>query len=437
MKARIFVLVVLAAGFVMAEDNATTAPGVVAPAVTLAPAVQPSAAPPQPGVLTPGHEIGRTPPSKNADGRYDIAGVALFKGPQRELIRRDLTKDIAVHEIEWYSLGSIGLSLCCGLDYAIHSTGDVITCTHPDDDRLYFLDLDTLAIEDSWDLHTSNTNAFGNFVGGGMYLNDWANTDYFHGTGGPWTVYANPAGNSGRGMDYDYTHTSLVWQAHSDLGGGVYSLVSFTRGATTGTWYDISAYIPDQMSGLAVFDSEGRTGIAVNVYHVPEIFFFEFDGANVEFLGSRALPWANVTGYSWGLAYSSQNGLFYYAFRDTLDQDFISKLRIDLRALFEDGFERGDDVDWACDGQCYPDYTFDCDPASSCFCITTTEGYGACIDSDSCSNPSCASSADCRPGWICVTCTACPTNVCVRRQCTDGSAPLPQGESAGMTISGR
>ncbi len=64
MKARIFVLVVLAAGFVMAEDNATTAPGVVAPAVTLAPAVQSAAAPPQPGVLTPGQEIGRTPPPK-------------------------------------------------------------------------------------------------------------------------------------------------------------------------------------------------------------------------------------------------------------------------------------------------------------------------------------------------------------------------------------
>jgi hypothetical protein len=430
----------VSAGLVFAGNPQSTIPdGVAAPVDQSAGKALPQ--PPRVGV-DPSQPL----PGQPADAKakpWTVAGKHGCNEPSsshRALVRRDLTKDIDIHEVDWYNLGGAG-NMCTGLDYGYHSTGDVIVCSHPEDDTLQFLDLETLALEDTWNLDAANTNCFGNAVRSGVYTNDWFNTSYFftNTSGSSWSTYANPAGDDGRGMDYDSWHTGLLWEAHSDTSGGVFSLISFSPGATTGTWYDVTSYIPGQMSGLAVFDLEGNTGIAVNCYNTPEVFFFSFDGSDLRFLGSRGLPWSAYTSLSMGLAYSSENGLFYYSFMNTSGTYYVSKLRIDLRALFQDGFERGHTGDWSCDGQCIGGYTFDCNPnTSGCTCFTTTEGYGVCTSGGSCDPAlACNSSDDCDPGWVCLTCTACGYDICGIRQCEYPAQPMPKGEGTGMTMSGR
>lgn len=377
-----------------------------------------------PGVLPPGDTaIDR---SKSYGNLYGLNEPTMARTDAPDV---DLSKDIVVHELDWYAVSSMGLTTCTGLDFGYASTGPVILCAHPDDDTLRLLDLETLALEDTWSLDPSNSNDFAVSVFSGVYTNDWFDSSYFYTSSpsGPWSSYTNPAGANGRGMDYDYWHTNLMWQAHSNLADGVYSLIAFTPGTTTGTWYDISSFVPGQLSGLAVFDLEGMTGIAVNCYLTQEVFFFAFDGAEIHFLGTRLLPWANVTNISLGLAYASENGLFYYSFSDINDNIFISKLQLDFRALFQDGFDRGHSADWSCDGNCCGGYTFDCNPNEPCLCYKTTEGDGFCGADIACDPAlACGSSDDCLPGSRCVTCTCCGYDLCARQQCEfpDGSPPI-------------
>ena len=428
MRAAALAVLILATGLVTAGEIdpnsvvATIAPDTTTPREPIPDLGIPPGEPASEGQAVPAGSL------KSTTGRY---GQDVDPMPGRQPAYTEPTKDVAVTEIGWVRLSTVGLVACLGLDYVIYSGSDAISCSHPDNQTLYFLDIATMGVMASWPTDPSNQSNFGNTVFYGMYLNDWFVTDYFFGDGSSWTPSPNPAGNNGRGIDADLYHTNLIWQSHSS--GSTHSLVAFGTGPAT--WYDISNHIPGQMSGLAVFDSEGRTGIAVTCYSTPRIFFFEFDGSEVVFLGSRGLPWSAVTYQSLGLAYSPATGLFYYSFVDSLGAAFISKLRVDMRAVFEDDFERGDTVDWACNGQCSGGYTLDCDPSVPCICFKTTEGHGVCIDDFLCSNPLCTTSADCRPGFVCITCSGCGPGTCARRECTDGAAyPL---DGPGRTAGGK
>jgi hypothetical protein len=92
-----------------------------------------------------------------------------------------------------------------------------------------------------------------------------------------------------------------------------------------------------------------------------------------------------------------------------------------------------------CEGQCWPNYTFDCNEEVNCVCFRTTEGDGRCIDDFFCDTwPSCSSTADCAAGSVCITCTACSGNRCAPDQCTDGGPNRALGlDSSGPTAAGQ
>ena len=168
---------------------------------------------------------------------------------------------------------------------------------------------------------------------------------YFTDTEGiGWTVYDNPAQDSGRGMDGDHDN-GLVWETSSSFG-----LYAFGPTDSVGTFYDISASIPGQMSGLSVYDSPASSGIAVAFYLTPRVFFFEFDGGSVTYVACADLPQTYAVGESWGLAYSEVRGTFFWSYLSQAGDLYLSELSpsgpgFDL--LFGDGFESGDTGAWS------------------------------------------------------------------------------------------
>ena len=173
-------------------------------------------------------------------------------------------------------------------------------------------DAATGGMENTLPLDAANANGFGlawnnDFNSDTYYTNDFVDnvlyyTDDF---GSSWTTVANPANNNGRGMDFDGTD---YWSTNGDGGG----LWRFQPGV--GAQNIAIPEVPTQPSGLAVFPNGSDIGIALTCYNTHNIYFYNWNGSALSYLGSAACP---VTcSYSYGLTYAQTTGNLYWSFNN-------------------------------------------------------------------------------------------------------------------------
>ncbi len=180
------------------------------------------------------------------------------------------------------------------------------------------------------DLNPSNGDCFGvawnNDVQNDFYLiNDIDNDSLFHteNFGGAWSYFTNPAGTNGRGMDFDGTD---YWESNSTAGGvwrfslgGAQELISLSEP-------------PTALSGLTVFPNGSSTCLAVTCYSTLNIYFYDWDGSAMTYLGSAVCPAADVAS-SYGLAYSGFNENIFWSYRDTSGAYHLAEFSLSLSSL--------------------------------------------------------------------------------------------------------
>ncbi len=177
-------------------------------------------------------------------------------------------------------------------------------------------------------LYATNTNCFGiafnNNVDTEVYhTNDWVLSDlyYTEDFGSNWATITNPAGSSGRGMDFDGTD---YWSTNAD-GGGIWR---FQPGAAQ---ENLSIpEVPTQPSGLAVFPYNGNIGIAITTYNTHNIYFYQWDGSSLDYMAATACPVAVSS--SAGLAYSETDGCLYWSYSDGSNYH-LTQLSMSITAL--------------------------------------------------------------------------------------------------------
>jgi len=219
---------------------------------------------------------------------------------------------------------------CRGLDVVSHGGGDLLMAPSISSDTLYFINFNDGTLNDKIPLDPGNSGGWGSYPYASVNVNDYTNSSIFNSgdLGVSWTPYTNPSGSSGRGMDVDYS-TNLVWETSSS--DGVYS---FAHLASTGTYYDISTYIPEQMSGLAVYDDGGGNHLLIiNTYNSGYAYFFDLDN-NLNYLAAVAYPYESFTEHSYGLTYSDERDTFFWAYKDANNTNcYLVEMELDLTSL--------------------------------------------------------------------------------------------------------
>lgn len=156
------------------------------------------------------------------------------------------------------------------------------------------------------------------------YTDDWSDavlyfTDDF---GSSWSTEPNPAGSAARGMDFDGTD---YW-CTSGTGGGLWR---FQPGV--GQENIAIPEVTTQPSGLTVFPYGGNLGIALAAYNDNSIYFFEWDGSTMNYLGSASCPVANSGSY--GLGYSIASNTIYWAFKDASSVYHLAEFSFSITSL--------------------------------------------------------------------------------------------------------
>jgi len=147
--------------------------------------------------------------------------------------------------------------------------------------------------------------AFNNDPDSDSYLtDDWSDTVLYFTTnfGSSWSTYPNPAGNAGRGMDFDGVD---YWITNSST--GIYRFQP-----TVGQEAFTLGEVPSQLSGLCVFPFMGDVGICVTTYNTHNLYFYQYDGSTMTYLGSVACPAACSSSY--GLCYSDNRGTIFWSY---------------------------------------------------------------------------------------------------------------------------
>lgn len=179
-------------------------------------------------------------------------------------------------------------------------------------------------------LDASNDNCFGiawngDLVDQGYLTNDFTGTDlyYTEDFGTSWVTYSNPAGSLGRGMAFDGTD---YWQADRD-GGSVWR---FQPGV--GAEEIAVPEVSGTLSACGVFPMGGNLGVIVGGCHDTYLHFYEWDGVNMDYLGSDSYPVASLA-ISNGVAYYEVDGSLYWSYRDTGNDYHLAKLAFDITSL--------------------------------------------------------------------------------------------------------
>ena len=275
----------------------------------------------------------------SASGRFIMDTAAA-----REQMSPRETCEVTLDEIGLHAITYAGQ--CLALDFVSYHGTDEVSFTSNFDGKVFFADPDSGAELSSFTLNPANNGAFGNHEWNGMFFNDWSQWDrYFTDSDGiGWSTYDNPASNLGRGMDFDSVN-QLVWETYSSTG-----LYAFGPTNSSGTFFDLSAWITSQMSGLAVFPDGAGTGIAVASYSSPQILFFTFAEGAVTYAGCAVLPVTNPVEESFGLAYSENRRTFFWSYESTSGQRWLSELDPSgpgFSLIFGDGFETGNTTGWS------------------------------------------------------------------------------------------
>ncbi len=139
-------------------------------------------------------------------------------------------------------------------------------------------------------------------------------------SGQTWTTSANPSGGAGRGLDFDGTD---YW---SDEAGGLWC---FQPGGAQQLYN--TTEIPTPPSGLTVFPYGTNLGIAVTAYTTHLIYFYEWDGTEISYIGSTDCPVAGIT-TSFGLAYSD-NGNIFWTYKTGSSEYHLAEISFSILAL--------------------------------------------------------------------------------------------------------
>ncbi len=143
----------------------------------------------------------------------------------------------------------------------------------------------------------------------GWYVNGFISSSMYY-YSGSWNVaFTNPAGNGGRGMDFQ-NDGNYIWETYSSGSTHRVYRIDETGGNTS---YSTSE-APGQMSGLAVFPYNGNLGIFVTFYDFQNWFLYEFDGSTLTFKGSGSPGLSNFSG-SYGLTYHPDTNTFFWSYK--------------------------------------------------------------------------------------------------------------------------
>lgn len=156
------------------------------------------------------------------------------------------------------------------------------------------------------------------------YTNDWSDgvLYYTEDFGTSWTTETNPAGNEGRGMDFDGAD---YWTTNG-TGGGIWRFLPGASAENIAT-----PEIPTRPSGITVFPYCGNIGVAVTAYTTHNIYFYEWDGSTLNYIGSTTCP-VSCT-YSFGLAYANTNEHIYWSYMDSAVNYHLTKLSFTITSL--------------------------------------------------------------------------------------------------------
>lgn len=157
---------------------------------------------------------------------------------------------------------------------------------------------------------------------GNRYLNDFTESYiYWRGTSG-WYFMDNPAGKYGHGMDFD---GSRIWETYDFLPN---KIVSFNTDGSGVQFHEIPELGSECPSGLTTFPYGSDMGLVVTSYDSHYFYFYSFDGLSLTSLGFVSCP-LPCEG-SIGLTYSSIRDTFFWSYKDTSDDYWITELNIEI-----------------------------------------------------------------------------------------------------------
>lgn|GEM_PF-3508045 len=218
-----------------------------------------------------------------------------------------------------------------GLDYDDHD--DLLGLM--DNDSSYIRAVETGTGTESWSEAVPYSETFGTChdltYPYGWWVNSWAtgNLYYWDGVDSWGAVYANPAGDDGRGMDFD--ESGYIWQAatNSTPSVGLYRI-----NAATGTseYFDLlGGPIVSRLSGLTYIPYAPHPMLVVTCYTSPDWYFYEYDGTDLSLIGT-AIPQVSDFDGSRGLTFSSDTGTIFWSYKTTTSR-WIAEVEFNSGAL--------------------------------------------------------------------------------------------------------
>ncbi len=160
------------------------------------------------------------------------------------------------------------------------------------------------------------------------YLNAWSDGSmhlYDPGTSS-WSIpFANPAGQSGRGMAYN-EDTGMLWESYTSG-----SNTRLYRIDDTGASQDWA--VPEasgQISGVGLFWVDGDTWLFYTCYYDPTFYFYEYTGSGLDFQGTAATGVSVAS--SLGLAYCEDRDSFFWSY-ESGGSYYISEFEYNFTAL--------------------------------------------------------------------------------------------------------
>ncbi|PIE51442.1 hypothetical protein CSA37_12000 [Candidatus Fermentibacteria bacterium] len=219
-----------------------------------------------------------------------------------------------------------------GLDISESASSTFLLAINDRDDLVQVYDPETGSTLNTIQLDSENTKGFGVAVNDatdtGLCTDDYEKNLLFctDNGGTTWTTYTGPVGIYGRGMDYDGTN---YWITNNNNG-----VCYFQPGGASVML--ATPEVSKRLTGLTTFPYNGNTGIAVTTYVSHNIWFYSWDGTDLEFLGSAPCP---VTPHrSYGLAYSENRDSFFWAYRTSNYEYEIVEFTINLSSLARDSW---------------------------------------------------------------------------------------------------
>lgn len=157
---------------------------------------------------------------------------------------------------------------------------------------------------------------------GNRYLNDFEESYIYWRVASGWLLMDNPAGSCGNGMDFD---GSRIWETYDFLPD---KIVSFNTNGSGVQFYEIPELGSEYASGLTTFPYGSDTGLMVASFDSHYFYFYSFDGSTLISLGF--VPCPLTCKYSYGLTYSSIRDTFFWSYKDTSDDYWITELDIEI-----------------------------------------------------------------------------------------------------------